>query len=89
MRKPAPQRGRSPILKSFPEKLGLQLPECKRPNEEGKANHPRYSFYHRIIGHPIEDSYVFKDWVQEQYEQGNFVLPPSFICESSVHKAPS
>ncbi|WOL04438.1 NADH dehydrogenase subunit 5 [Canna indica] len=74
MRKPAPQRGRSPIQQSFPEKLGLQLPECKRPNEEGN------SFYQSIIGHPIEDSYVFKDWVQEQYEQGRPELHLRILC---------
>ena len=38
-----------------------------------------YCLYHRVLGHPIEDCYVFKDWVQKQYEEGVITLSPKVL----------
>ena len=31
------------------EKQLIQLPECKRPEQEGKVDDPNYCKYHRVI----------------------------------------
>ncbi|PKU84533.1 hypothetical protein MA16_Dca003046 [Dendrobium catenatum] len=36
-------------------KIGLQLPESRRPELAGMTDDPNYCPYHRIISHPIED----------------------------------
>lgn len=41
----------------------LQLLECKRLEEAEQTNNPNYCLYHRVLDHPIEDSYIFKDWL--------------------------
>ena len=48
-------------------KAGLTLPECKRPNEASKSDDPNFCPYHRVLGHPIGDCWVFKDWVEKRY----------------------
>ncbi|KAH7689408.1 Retrotransposon gag domain-containing protein [Dioscorea alata] len=60
---------------------GLQLPECKRPEEQSKKDHPNYCPYHRVLGHTIEDCYVFKDWVERQYQEGKITLSKNVLSE--------
>ncbi|PKU76139.1 hypothetical protein MA16_Dca024346 [Dendrobium catenatum] len=45
-------------------KIGLQLPESRRPEQAGMINDLNYCPYHRIVSHPIEDYFVFKGWVE-------------------------
>ena len=41
----------------------IELPECKRPEDMGKVDDPNYCKYHRIIGHPIQKCFVFKEQI--------------------------
>jgi len=40
------------------------LPEIRRPEEVGKTDDPSYCLYHRILGHPTKNYYIFKDVLQ-------------------------
>ncbi|KAJ0972424.1 hypothetical protein J5N97_020383 [Dioscorea zingiberensis] len=77
---------RDKVLKIFKDavKEGLQLPECKRPEEQNKKDHPNYCPYHRVLGHTIEDCYVFKDWVERQYQEGKITLSKNVLSEQST-----
>ncbi|KAJ0962975.1 hypothetical protein J5N97_028097 [Dioscorea zingiberensis] len=72
---------RDKVMKIFKDavKEGLQLPECKRPEEQNKKDHPNYCPYHRVLGHTIEDCYVFKDWVERQYQEGKITLSKNVL----------
>ena len=54
------------VAKIFNELLEhklIELPEMKHPNEAGRTNDPNYCKYHRLISHPLEKCFVFKDKV--------------------------
>ncbi|KAH0636172.1 hypothetical protein KY289_036087 [Solanum tuberosum] len=56
----------SDVSEIFDELLELnfiELPEMKRPNEAEKADDPNYCKYHRLVSHPLEKYFVFKDRV--------------------------
>jgi hypothetical protein len=42
-------------------KNGLALPTSKRPEDANKSDEPNFCPYHRVLGHSIEDCWVFKD----------------------------
>ena len=42
----------------------LKLPEPKRPEEVDKVDDPTYCLYHRMVGHPTKNCYIFKDILQ-------------------------
>ncbi|XP_012847096.1 PREDICTED: uncharacterized protein LOC105967079 [Erythranthe guttata] len=61
----------------FDDLLGLkliELPEMKRPEEANKTDDPKYCKYHRLVGHPIHDCFVFKDKVMQLARQGKISL---------------
>ncbi|KAK4400579.1 hypothetical protein Sango_1164000 [Sesamum angolense] len=39
----------------------IDLPKMKRPEEAERKNDPKYCKYHRLVGHAIQDCFVFKD----------------------------
>ncbi|KAL0416671.1 UNVERIFIED_CONTAM: hypothetical protein Slati_3499000 [Sesamum latifolium] len=39
----------------------IDLPEMKRPEEAERKDDPKYCKYHRLVGHTIQDCFVFKD----------------------------
>jgi hypothetical protein len=39
----------------------LELPVSKRPEDAEKSDNPNYCPYHRILGHTLEDCWIFKD----------------------------
>lgn len=41
----------------------VELPEMKRLDEAGKTDDPNYCKYHRLVSHPLEKCFVFKDKV--------------------------
>ncbi|KAF3684272.1 hypothetical protein FXO38_00372 [Capsicum annuum] len=43
----------------------IDLLEMKQPNEAGRTNDPNYCKYHRLVGHPLEKCFVFKDKVMQ------------------------
>jgi hypothetical protein len=46
-------------------KNGLALPASKRPEDADKSDEPNFCPYHRVLGHSIEDCWVFKDWIEK------------------------
>ena len=48
----------------------IQLLEMKRPDQANRVNDPNYCKYHRLIGHPIEKCFVFKDKIMEMHRAG-------------------
>jgi len=40
------------------------LSEIKRPKEVGKTDDPGYYLYHRMLGNPTKNYYIFKDVLQ-------------------------
>jgi hypothetical protein len=59
-------------------KSGLTLPACKRPADIDKASEGEFCPYHRVLGHTIEECWVFKDLVEKGYKDGTIQLPKSF-----------
>ncbi|KAL0915746.1 hypothetical protein M5K25_013199 [Dendrobium thyrsiflorum] len=72
---------RESVAKLFRQalKAGMELPECKRPEESKHSGDPNYCPYHRVISHPIEDCYVFKDWLERKYKKGEFTLSDNVL----------
>ncbi|KAL0396150.1 UNVERIFIED_CONTAM: hypothetical protein Scaly_0063400 [Sesamum calycinum] len=46
----------------------------KRPKEAGKTDDLKYCKYHRLVGHPIHDCFIFKVKVMELARQGKISL---------------
>ncbi|KAH0685549.1 hypothetical protein KY284_016102 [Solanum tuberosum] len=56
----------SDVSEIFDELLELKLidlPEMKQPDEDGKADDPNYCKYHKLVSHPLEKCFFFKDRV--------------------------
>ncbi|KAL0434116.1 UNVERIFIED_CONTAM: hypothetical protein Slati_2745900 [Sesamum latifolium] len=43
----------------------IDLPEMKRPKEAERKDDPKYCKYHRLVGHTIQDCFVFKNNVMQ------------------------
>jgi hypothetical protein len=67
-------------------KNGLALPASKRPEDAGKSDEPNFCPYHRVLGHSIEDCWVFKDWVEKAYKNDEITLPKGFLQSPSAHE---
>ncbi|KAL0295426.1 UNVERIFIED_CONTAM: hypothetical protein Sangu_3199300 [Sesamum angustifolium] len=52
----------------------IDLPEIKRPEEAERKDDPKYCKYHRLIGHAIQDCFVFKDKIMQLARQGKISL---------------
>ncbi|KAL0445566.1 UNVERIFIED_CONTAM: hypothetical protein Slati_1684500 [Sesamum latifolium] len=52
----------------------INLPEMKRPEEAEWKDDPKYCKYHRLVGHAIQDCFVFKDKVMQLARQGKISL---------------
>ncbi|PKU83281.1 hypothetical protein MA16_Dca006682 [Dendrobium catenatum] len=72
---------RESVAKLFRQalKAGLELLECKRPEESKHSDDPNYCPYHRVVSHPIEDCYVFKDWLEKMYKRGELTLSDNVL----------
>ncbi|XP_020679437.1 uncharacterized protein LOC110097411, partial [Dendrobium catenatum] len=69
------------VAKLFRQALknGLELPECRRPEESKHSGDPNYYPYHRVVSHPIENYYVFKDWLKKMYKRGELTLSDNVL----------
>ncbi|MQM05777.1 hypothetical protein Taro_038595 [Colocasia esculenta] len=47
----------------------ITIPELRRPAEVDKVSEPNYCGYHRMLGHAIEDCYVFKNEVEKMIQK--------------------
>ncbi|KAL0303485.1 UNVERIFIED_CONTAM: hypothetical protein Sradi_6216600 [Sesamum radiatum] len=52
----------------------IDLPEMKRPEEAERKDDPKYCKYHHLVGHAIQDYFVFKDKVMQLACQGKISL---------------
>lgn len=78
--------GRDKVAKAFNMMVqsGLSLPACKRPMEAGMTNDHNYCPYHRILGHTIEDCWVFKDLLERK--SNDMTLPATVLsCLGKAH----
>lgn len=69
---------REKTFKIFKQALedGLELPRCKRHEEADMVNNPKYCPYHRVVSHPIEDRWVFKDLIEQRIKDGRMQTVP-------------
>jgi Retrotransposon gag protein len=67
-------------------KNGPTLPASKRPEDADKSDEPNFCPYHRVLGHSIEDCWVFKDWVEKAYKNGEITLPKGFLQSPASHE---
>jgi len=49
------------LFKLLQKSNKLKLPEARRPEEVEKIDDPTYCLYHRMLGHPTKNCYIFKD----------------------------
>jgi hypothetical protein len=68
-------------------KSGLTLPACKRPADMERASEGEFCPYHRILGHTIEECWVFKDLIEEGHKDGTIQLPKSFQQDPAPHNS--
>ncbi|KAL0416489.1 UNVERIFIED_CONTAM: hypothetical protein Slati_3480800 [Sesamum latifolium] len=52
----------------------IDLSKMKRPEEAKRKDDPKYYKYHRLVGHVIQDCFVFKDKVMQLARQGKISL---------------
>ena len=67
----------SDVPKIFDELLQnnlIELPEMKRPEEQRRSNDPKYCKFHRLVSHPIQDCFVFKEKVMRLAREGKITL---------------
>ena len=62
------------MLEDLLEKNVIKLPECKRPEEMGHTNDPKYCIYHRVVSHPVEKCFVLKDLILRLAKEGKIIL---------------
>uniref|UniRef100_A0A2N9FNB6 Uncharacterized protein n=1 Tax=Fagus sylvatica TaxID=28930 RepID=A0A2N9FNB6_FAGSY len=62
------------MLEDLLEKEIIKLPECKRPEEMGRTNDPKYCKYHRVVSHTVEKCFVLKDLILRLTKKGKILL---------------
>jgi hypothetical protein len=62
------------MLEDLLEKEIIKLPECKRPEEMGRTNDPKYCKYHRVVSHTVEKCFVLKDLILRLVREGKILL---------------
>ncbi|KAH7861464.1 hypothetical protein Vadar_026563 [Vaccinium darrowii] len=71
------------MLEDLLEKKVIQLSECKRPEEMGLVNDPKYCQYHRIVSHPTEKCFVLKELLVDLASQNKILLDLDEATESN------
>ena len=74
------------VMKIFKDALpvGLQPPKCKLGKETYKKGHPNFYPYLRVLGNSIENGYVFKNWIERQYQEGKITLSKGMLLNQPV-----
>ena len=62
------------ILEQLLQLKLIELLECRRPEDLGKVDDPNYCKYHRIIGHPIQKCFVFKEQIMKLAKENKIDL---------------
>jgi hypothetical protein len=63
----------------------LTLHICKRPTNIERASEDEFFPYYRVLGHAIEDCWVFKDFIERGCKNGTIQLPKSFQQDPAPH----
>ena len=71
---PFPDFDVSRMLDDLLEKKIIKLPECKRPEEMGHTNNPKYCKYHQVVCHLVEKCFVLKDIIIRLAKEGKILL---------------
>ncbi|KAL0359056.1 UNVERIFIED_CONTAM: hypothetical protein Sangu_0755000 [Sesamum angustifolium] len=56
----------------------------KRPEEAERNDDPKYCKYHRLVGHAIQDCFVFKDKVMQLARQGKISLEEDSAATNAI-----
>ncbi|KAL0420231.1 UNVERIFIED_CONTAM: hypothetical protein Slati_3046000 [Sesamum latifolium] len=62
----------------------IDLPKMKRPEDAERKDDPKYCKYHRLVGHTIQDCFVFKDKVMQLARQGKISLEEDFAAANVI-----
>ncbi|KAL0453631.1 UNVERIFIED_CONTAM: hypothetical protein Slati_1341200 [Sesamum latifolium] len=62
----------------------IDLPKMKRHEEAERKDDPKYYKYHRLVGHPIQDFFVFKDKVMQLARQGKISLEEDSAAANAI-----
>ncbi|KAK4388602.1 hypothetical protein Sango_2466800 [Sesamum angolense] len=62
----------------------IDLPEMKRPKEAERKDDPKYYKYHRLVGHAIQDCFVFKHKVMQLARQGKISLEEDSAATNAI-----
>ncbi|KAH0746046.1 hypothetical protein KY285_007703 [Solanum tuberosum] len=65
----------------------FELPEMKQPDEVGRSDDRKYCKYHRLVGHPIEKCFVFKDKIMDLAHKGKIELEDEKLNSNQVSVA--
>ena len=71
------------ILKQLLQLKLIELPECRRPEDMGKVDDLNYCKYHRIIGHPIQKCFVFKEQIMKLAKENKIDLNFNEVVRSN------
>ena len=71
---PFPDEDVPNILEELLQLKLIELPECKRPKDMGKVDDPNYCKCHRIIGHPIQKCFIFKEQIMKLVKENKIDL---------------
>ncbi|GAA0145871.1 hypothetical protein LIER_36213 [Lithospermum erythrorhizon] len=62
----------------------IELPVSKRPKEESQRTEPNFCKYHRILGHPIEKCFIFKERVMDLARKGTITLEEDKLSSNHI-----
>ncbi|KAL0396400.1 UNVERIFIED_CONTAM: hypothetical protein Scaly_0088400 [Sesamum calycinum] len=62
----------------------IDLLEMKQPEEVKRKDDPKYCKYHHLVGHAIQDCFVFKDKVMQLACQGKISLEEDFTTKNAI-----
>ena len=52
----------------------IELPECKKPEDMEKVDDPNCCKYYRIISHPIQKCFIFKEQIMKLAKENKIDL---------------
>ncbi|KAL0300105.1 UNVERIFIED_CONTAM: hypothetical protein Scaly_3059300 [Sesamum calycinum] len=62
----------------------IDLPEMKQIEEAKRKDDPKYCKYHRLVGHAIQDCFVFKNKVMQLARQGKIFLEEDSAATNAI-----
>ncbi|GAA0158373.1 hypothetical protein LIER_15421 [Lithospermum erythrorhizon] len=62
----------------------IELSESERPEEANRSTEPNFCKYHRILGHPIEKCFIFKERVMDLARKGAITLEEDKVSSNHI-----